>query len=125
VPITEQVPAGFVLTSVSGGTLTGNTATATIRVGQTTTVTFTNDPTAVLVIPNSPALPPPPPFLFLPPPPPPLLPPPPAAPIGAAQAAFPEVPVVPEADGLGLLVAGLLGLGAVAGWRRRRPPGSE
>ena len=35
------------------------------------------------------------------------------------------VTVIPEADGLGLLVAGLLGLGAVVRWRSWRPPGRE
>ena len=64
--------------------------------------------------------PPPPPLAFLPPPPPPLLPPPPPAP-PSARAPFPEVPVIPEAESLGLLAAGLAGLGVlVAALRRRR-----
>src|SRR5579883_759501 len=68
-----------------------------------------------------PLLPPPPPVL-LPPPPSPLLPPPPPAPAGAIsqRAAFPEVPVIPEADSLPLLLSGLAALGALAGWRARR-----
>ncbi|HLH26722.1 MAG TPA: hypothetical protein VK066_29715, partial [Chloroflexota bacterium] len=76
-----------------------------------------------VILPNLPVLPPPP-LEFIPPPPPPLLPPPPPAPTGAAapaRGAFPEVPVIPEADSLGLLAAGLAGLGAVVGWRGRRP----
>src|SRR5207237_2180361 len=75
VAVTEVVPLGFTLIRVTGGTLAGNTATATITAGQTTTLTFVNDPGAVIIPP--PLLPPPPPPL-LPLPPPPLLPPPPA-----------------------------------------------
>jgi hypothetical protein len=75
----------------------------------------------------APPLLPPPPLQFIPPPPPPLLPPPPPAPMGAMAAprgAFPDVPVIPEADSLLLLVGGLLGLGGLAGyrtWRGRKP----
>jgi hypothetical protein len=72
---------------------------------------------------NLPLLPPPP-LQFLPPPPPPLLPPPPMAPpmgMGMrAPAAFPEVPVIPEADSLFLLVGGLVALGSVVALRRLR-----
>src|SRR5581483_6354460 len=45
VSITENLPSGFTLSSISGGTQSGNTVTATIVSGQTTTVTFTNAPT--------------------------------------------------------------------------------
>jgi hypothetical protein len=62
----------------------------------------------------------PPPLEFIPPPPPPLLPPPPPAAFGAPRAAFAEVPVIPEADSLPLLLGGLATLGALAGWRARR-----
>src|SRR5262245_56832062 len=37
-----------------------------------------------------------------------------------AEGASPAVPIVPEADGSSLLAGGLLGLGVLAGWRRRR-----
>lgn len=63
-----------------------------------------------------PLLPPFPPLL---PPPPPLLPPPPSV-MGAGQMRMPEVPVIPEADSLPLLLGGLAALGALAGWRARR-----
>jgi MYXO-CTERM domain-containing protein len=33
------------------------------------------------------------------------------------------VPLLPEADALSVLVGGLLALGALVGWRKRRPPG--
>jgi hypothetical protein len=42
-----------------------------------------------------------------------------------AEGPLRAVPVIPEADGLSLVLGGLLGLGALAGWRVRRPPGSE
>jgi len=65
---------------------------------------------------------PPPPLEFIPPPPPPLLPPPPPAPTGmmAPRAAFPEVPVIPEADSLFLVVGGLVALGGLVGYRSLR-----
>jgi hypothetical protein len=65
---------------------------------------------------------PPPPLEFLPPPPPPLLPPPPPPPagVGVARPAFPEVPVIPEADTVLLLVGGLAALGIAAGARTLR-----
>jgi hypothetical protein len=118
VTITENVPAGFVLTSVTGGTLSGNSATATVTAGQTTTVTFVNDP-AVTVIQNNLPLPPP---LLPPPPPPPLLPPPPPGPpMGPQQMAPPGgVPVIPEADSLFLVVGGLVALGGLVGLRSLR-----
>jgi hypothetical protein len=66
-----------------------------------------------------PPLPPPPPPLL--PPPPPLLPPPPFT-MGSGMMPMPEVPVIPEADTLPLLLGGLAALGALAGWRTRRRP---
>jgi hypothetical protein len=69
-------------------------------------------------------LPPPPPPLLPPPPIAPLLPPPPIAPLGGPvlQPPMASVPVIPEADSLLLVVAGLALLGLGAGWRawRRR-----
>jgi len=75
-----------------------------------------------IILPNLPILPPPP-LEFIPPPPPPLLPPPPPAPTGALaapRAAFPDVPVIPEADSLFLVVGGLVALGGLAGYRSLR-----
>jgi hypothetical protein len=116
VAVTEVVPTGFTLASVTGGTLSGNTATATITAGQTTTLTFVNDPVTV-ILPPPPFLPPPP-LQFIPPPPPPLLPPPPMAPPSAAAAA-PGVPVIPESDSVTLLAIGLAAIGGFAVLRRR------
>ena len=45
VAVTEAVPAGFTLQSVTGGTLAGATATAPIAPGQPTRLTFINAPT--------------------------------------------------------------------------------
>jgi hypothetical protein len=61
-----------------------------------------------------------PPVQFIPNPPPPLLPP--TGPIPSLQRppAYPEVPVIPEADTVGLLAGGLLALGAFAVLRARR-----
>jgi hypothetical protein len=74
-----------------------------------------------VILPNLPILPPPP-LEFIPPPPPPLLPPPPPAPTGAMapRAAFPDVPVIPEADSLFLVIGGLVALGGLVGYRRLR-----
>jgi hypothetical protein len=121
VAVTEVVPAGFTLNSVTGGTLSGNTGTATITAGTTTTLTFINAPINVN-IPNVLPILPPPPLQFIPPPPPPLLPPPPPAPAAGARApaAFPEVPVIPEADSLFLVVGGLVALGGLVGLRSLR-----
>ncbi|HEY7061153.1 MAG TPA: DUF11 domain-containing protein [Chloroflexota bacterium] len=70
--------------------------------------------------PNLPLLPPPP-LQFIPPPPPPLLPPPPPPTgVGVARPAFPEVPVVPEADTALLLVGGLALVGLAMGARKLR-----
>jgi hypothetical protein len=130
VTITENVPAGFVLASATGGTLSGNAVTTTVTAGTTTTVTFVNDPAAVLPLlpPTAPSLPSPLPALPLPPPPPPLqalvppppalYPPPPAPP--SERAAFPEVPVIPEAENWVLLGAGLAALVVLAALCRRR-----
>jgi len=121
VAVTEVVPAGFTLNSVTGGTLAGNTGTATITAGTTTTLTFINVINTVIIPNNLPILPPPP-LQFIPPPPPPLLPPPPPAPAAGARApaAFPEVPVIPEADSLFLVVGGLVALGGLVGLRSLR-----
>ena len=122
VAVTEVVPAGFTLNSVTGGTLAGNTATATITAGTTTTLTFINVPLHDHQHPEQPPILPPPPLQFIPPPPPPLLPPPPPAPAAGARApaAFPEVPVIPEADSLFLVVGGLVALGGLVGLRSLR-----
>jgi hypothetical protein len=63
-----------------------------------------------------------PPVQFIPSAPAPLLPPmSPVAPLqaGAAPARFPEIPVIPEADSVLLLLGGLAAVGALAAWRRR------
>jgi hypothetical protein len=73
--------------------------------------------------PFAPAILPPPPQQFIPPPPPPLLPPPPPAPTGALAApaaAFPAVPVIPEAPSFLLVVGGLVALSGLVGYRRLR-----
>jgi hypothetical protein len=88
-----------------------------------TAANFLCDSVAGTVVPiGPPPILPPPPFLPPPPPPPPLLPPPPMAPPSMAGAAMPEVPVIPEADSLLLLVGGLAALGGLAAFRvaRRR-----
>jgi len=74
-----------------------------------------------VILPNLPILPPPP-LEFIPPPPPPLLPPPPPAPLGAVAAARPmvDVPIIPEADSLFLVIGGLVALGGLAGYRSLR-----
>jgi hypothetical protein len=75
-------------------------------------------PEVALVAPLLPPMPP----LVLPPPPPVLLPPPASAPpslLALGRGVAPEVPVIPEADSLLLLVLGLTALGWVARpWRR-------
>jgi uncharacterized repeat protein (TIGR01451 family) len=112
-------------TPLACGTTLSNTATVNGRIRG---VAFTASDTATtqvncppLAVPNLPILPPPP-LEFIPPPPPPLLPPPPPAPTGAAprMAPFPEVPVIPEADSLFLLVGGLVALGGLVAYRRLR-----
>jgi hypothetical protein len=125
ITVTEVVPAGFTLASVTGGTLSGNTATATITAGTTITLTFINDPINIIVPPPPPPILPPPPIQFLPPPPPPLLPPPPPAPPMAAAPAAPGVPIIPEADSMFLVLGGLVALGGLVGLRslRRRRDG--
>jgi uncharacterized repeat protein (TIGR01451 family) len=100
------------LTNTASVTATGVTAPAPA----TTTTTVTCGIGQAF-----PLLPPPP--LLLPPPPPPLLPPPPGMGMGAMaapRAAFPEVPVIPEADSVVLLGIGLAAMAVVAGLRSRR-----
>jgi hypothetical protein len=126
-----------VLLNTTGSTLTlPPPQTATPAVTPLRTATATTTPTRtlpaapILVPPVVPPFPPPalapapllpPPALLPPPPAPPLLPPPPPAP-PSAQAAIPEVPVIPEGESLALLAVGLAALGAFAAWRLRRPP---
>jgi hypothetical protein len=122
-------------------------ATVTVRFplvgGGTADVTGTVTAPAAAVVPTA-AVPvnvfvnqPPPPLPPPPPPPPlPLLPPPPpfipgpstplagAAPFPPAPVA-PEVPVIPEADGLSLVVSGLVGLVVLSRLSRRWRPGKE
>jgi plastocyanin len=86
--------------------------------------TATPRPVVVVAPPVVPPVPPPappPPPLVLPPPPPPLVPVRPPA-VAPAPPPAPEVPIVPEADSLGLLGVGILGLAALRllhRWRRR------
>jgi hypothetical protein len=113
----------------AGNPLTGNTvavcfatAAAPVCVFGTVTAAIGNNINNPIILPNLPILPPPP-LEFIPPPPPPLLPPPPPAPMGAmapARAAFPDVPVIPEADSLFLVVGGLVALGGLVGYRSLR-----
>jgi uncharacterized repeat protein (TIGR01451 family) len=66
---------------------------------------------------------PPPPLEFIPPPgPPPFPPPPPRGPLGAPRPPYAEVPIIPEADSLFLVVGGLATLGGLAALRRLRRP---
>ncbi len=124
-----------VLPAVGGATNCNFTTTGNPLNGNTVAVCFTTAAAPVCVIgtvtgpgarppiilPNLPVLPPPP-LEFIPPPPPPLLPPPPPAPTGAVapRAAFPEVPVIPEADSLFLVIGGLVALGGLVGYRSLR-----
>ena len=95
-------------------------------VGPTVGVTAPVQPAAAIpsaLSANLPRLIPPPVPQFIPPPPPPLLPPPPPAPMGLQPAGAlgpPEVPVIPEADSMFLVVAGLVALGGLVGLRRMR-----
>jgi hypothetical protein len=117
VAVGEVVPAGFALQSVAGGTLAGNTATATIAPGQTTTLTFIHEPTTGIPPPQ--ALPP---LQFLPSAPPQFLPssPPPAVvpPLTAAAPSAPGAPIIPEGDSAALLAVGLAAIGGLAVLRR-------
>jgi hypothetical protein len=104
---------------VTGGTLAGTTATATITPGQTTTLTFINDPTTAIVPPAAP-----PPVQFFPAsPPPPAAAPPPPPPLAAppVTAAAPGAPVIPESESVALLAVGLATVGGLAVLRRRWP----
>ncbi|HEY7061483.1 MAG TPA: hypothetical protein VII06_08395 [Chloroflexota bacterium] len=123
--VIEIVPTGFVVTSATGGTLSGNAVTTTVAAGTTTTVTFVDDPSGnlPLVPPLLPPLPPllPPPGSSLPPlPAPPSLYPPPLQAPASECACFPEIPIIPEAASGVLLGAGLAVLSALWALRRRR-----
>jgi hypothetical protein len=128
-PCTALAAVGGATTCAFGTTgnpLVGTTvavcfATAAAPVCVVGTVALSNAAQAAIALPNLPILPPPP-LEFIPPPPPPLLPPPPPAPTGAmtTRAAFPEVPVIPEADSLFLVIGGLIALGGLVGYRRLR-----
>jgi hypothetical protein len=103
--------------STNGWTVFCDTATITVAAAPSPPPV----PTPPVLIP--PILPPPPlPPLLPPPSAPPLLPPPPMAPPMMQRPMMPEVPVIPEADSLFLLVGGLVVLGGLAGLRvvRRR-----
>jgi uncharacterized repeat protein (TIGR01451 family) len=113
--ISSPAACNTTLTNTASVTATGLTAPAPA----TTTTTVTCPGLSGQGLP----LLPPPPLMFLPPPPPPLLPPPPGMGMGqmaAPRAAFPEVPVIPEADSLFLLVGGLVALGGLVGYRKLR-----
>jgi hypothetical protein len=124
------------LATVGGSTTCNFTTVGNPLIGQTVAVCFATAGAPVCVFgtvsaganvfppfpgANLPLLPPPP-LEFIPPPPPPLLPPPPPAPtgVGVARPAFPEVPVIPEADTMMLLIGGLAILGIAAGARSLR-----
>jgi hypothetical protein len=141
-----QVPTFNIQTTTGAQTVVG-TAAGTSPVGAPVTVTGTVNGSGlpggtITVTVNNPVgggtqavaqgrlncgnLPPPPPPL--PPPPPPLPPPPPPPPPGAPPygpaprpgPGMPGVPVIPEADSLGLLAGGLVALGVLVGVRKRR-----
>jgi hypothetical protein len=104
-----------------GNPLGGGTITVLVRENTVAQGTIVCAPPAPPVPPLPPPQPPPPPIV-LPPPPQPLIPAPPAMP-AAAPPVLPEVPVIPEADSLALLLGGLAVLGGgglLALWRRRR-----
>ncbi|HEY7064421.1 MAG TPA: hypothetical protein VII06_23285 [Chloroflexota bacterium] len=127
--VCAPVIAGVTTVTCSGTTvgnaLQGSTVTVVFAVGIVATGTVTGPGAATLVLPPLPLLPPP--VALLPPPPPPLLPPPPPGPTGMALAQpiaggrfAGEVPIVPEADSVLLVIGGLAALGLVAGLRARR-----
>jgi hypothetical protein len=130
------VVAGVTTVSCTGATagnaLQGSSVTVVFgpgvtAVGNVTSATGTAPGLLGAPGPVPPLLPPlPPPPLLPPAAPPALLPPPPAAPVaglaGAPVGAYPEVPVIPEADSLALLGAGLASLAALGWLRRRRAP---
>jgi hypothetical protein len=114
---------GPVVAGVSTATCTGTTAANALQ-GSLVTIVFAPGVTvtgtvsgpgpgqrAVVAAGAAPLVPPAPPIL-LPPPPSPLIPLYPAAPLSPGVG--PEVPVIPEAESLGLVVAGLVGLGLLA-----------
>jgi hypothetical protein len=102
-----------------GNALQGSTVTVVFPGGAIVTGTIApRSGGGTLVIPLlPPSLLPPPPLV---PPPPLLVPPPPLLGAPAAGAPLPEVPVIPEADSLWLLVVGLVGVLAARRWVRRR-----
>jgi hypothetical protein len=118
--------------TTTGNALQGSTVTVVFAPGVTSTGIITGagpvvpTPTPVRFIPPVPALPPVLPSALVPPPPPPLLPPPPPPSLGQplmgpmAPGAFPEVPVIPEADSLPLLLGGLAALGGLVAYRHFR-----
>jgi hypothetical protein len=89
------------------------------QLGGTVEVQVSANPPLPAFLPTAPLAPPPP--IVLPPPPPPLLVPLPAPSLAGPAAATdaPELPVIPEAPSLGLLLASLALLGGWA-WGRRR-----
>ncbi|HZR99385.1 MAG TPA: DUF11 domain-containing protein [Chloroflexota bacterium] len=111
-------------TPAAAGTTLINTAVATAPgLPQVTATVTTLVSGAPMMLPNvAPLLPPSPPIL-LPPPPSPLIPAPPSTIAGEVAPPLPEVPIIPEADSLPLLGAGLALAAALAGlrawWRRQ------
>jgi len=104
--------------AVQGGTVTIRFPLAAGGTADVTGVIFGAGATAAGPLPLFPLLPPSPP-LFLPPPPPPLLSPPAPFLLGPPPGPAAEVPVIPEAEPLSLLVLGLAALGVGAALRRR------
>jgi hypothetical protein len=122
---TTQGLQGFVCATVPVGAASvacnGNTP-ANVLLGSTVTVVFPGGGAATGVVTGAAPLAAPPPPILLPPVPPPFLAPVPPL-VGAgplAPSSAPEVPVIPEADPLLLVLGGLLALGAVA--RHRGSP---
>src|SRR5262249_39680264 len=115
VAVTEVVPAGFTLTSVTGGAPSRPTppAASTPRAAPPPPLPSAPARPWAPPPPPPPRLRPPPPRRSRPPPPPPRLPPPPPAPPAAAAAA-PGVPIIPESDSVTLLAIGLAALGGFA-----------
>jgi hypothetical protein len=123
-PVVAGVATVTCTGTTTGNALQGSTVSVVFAVGVIATGIVNGPGFATLVPPPLPLLPPP--LALLPPPPPPLLPPPAPAPAGMTIAApmsggrFADVPVVPEADSVILVLGGLAALGLVAGLRARR-----